>query len=80
MRRHRSTRAVVSRLAGKIREAGLALPQCHLFFLELFTSLLRLTRGAGLEMESVRAPAAASGISPIAVQGRPTPTVRVRFR
>lgn len=46
-------RAVVSRLAGKIREAGLALPQCHLFFLELFTSLLRLTRGAGLEMESV---------------------------
>ena len=42
-------RAVVERLMAKIRDAGLALSQCQLYFLELITCLLKLTRGAGPE-------------------------------
>ena len=46
-------RAAVDRLADKLRRAGLALSQCHLFFLELLTCLLKLTREADLELEAV---------------------------
>lgn len=46
-------RGVVKRLTDKIREAGLAFSQCHLFFLELFTCLLRLVRTSELEMDAV---------------------------
>jgi len=46
-------RAVVDRLMEKIKAAGLALPQCHLFFLELLTCLLKLTRGAEMNPEDV---------------------------
>lgn len=42
-------REVVERLMAKIRDAGLALSQCHLYFLELLTCLLKLTRGADME-------------------------------
>ena len=44
-------RAAVSRLTEKVRRSGLA--ASHLFFLELLTCLLRLARGAGLEVEEV---------------------------
>ncbi len=46
-------RACVDRLTGKIQSSGLAMAQCQLFFLELLTCLLRLTRSAGLEVEDV---------------------------
>ena len=46
-------RAAVDRLVDRIRLAGLSLPQCHLFFLELLTCLLKLARGAALEPEEV---------------------------
>lgn len=46
-------REVVDRLMKKIQDAGLAISQCHYFFLELFTCLLRLTRGANLNVEDV---------------------------
>ena len=46
-------RAAVDRLADKLRRAGLALSQCHLFFLELLTCLLKLPREADLELEAV---------------------------
>lgn len=46
-------RAVVGRLADKVRRAGLALPHCHLFFLELLTCLLKLARSAELDLEAV---------------------------
>ena len=46
-------RAAVDRLVDRIRRAGLSLPQCHLFFLELLTCLLKLARGAALEPEEV---------------------------
>lgn len=46
-------RAAVDRLADKLRRAGLALSQSHLFFLELLTCLLKLTREADLELEAV---------------------------
>lgn len=46
-------RAAVDRLAEKVRASGLAMAQCQLFFLELLTCLLRLTRSTGLEVEDV---------------------------
>lgn len=49
-------RAAVNRLVSRIREAGLSLPQCHLYFLELTTCLLKLSRGADLESEAVFGP------------------------
>lgn len=45
--------AAVERLVGKISKAGVAISQCQLFFLELLTCLLRLARGADLDMEAV---------------------------
>lgn len=45
-------RAAVERLTEKVRAAG-GMSHCQLFFLELLTCLLRLTRGAGLEVEAV---------------------------
>lgn len=49
-------RAEVGRLTGEIREARLSLSQCHLFFLEWFTCLLKLARGANLDLEAVFGP------------------------
>lgn len=49
-------RTVAGRLVDKIREAGLSLSQCHLYFLELFTCLLKLTRGSDLEVAAVFGP------------------------
>lgn len=46
-------RTAVGRLTEKLRRSGLAAGQCNLFFLELLTCLLRLTRGAGLAVEEV---------------------------
>lgn len=46
-------REALGRLTEKIRRSGLAASQCNLFFLELLTCLLRLTRGAGLEVKEV---------------------------
>jgi two-component system response regulator YesN len=40
----------------RVQEARLSLSQCHLFFLELVTSLIRLTRAGGVEMEEVFGP------------------------
>ncbi len=40
-------------LVERICQAGLALSQCHLFFLELLNCLLKLTRSANLELEDV---------------------------
>ena len=46
-------RAQVEHLTERVRASGLATSQCQLFFLELLMCLLRLTRGAGLEVETV---------------------------
>lgn len=46
-------RTVVGRLVAKIQRAGLALSQSHLFFLELLTCLLRLTREGNLTVQDV---------------------------
>ena len=46
-------RAQVEYLTERVRASGLAMSQCQLFFLELLMCLLRLTRGAGLEVEKV---------------------------
>lgn len=46
-------RQVVDQLTERVRASGLAMSQCQLFFLELLTCLLRLTRSAGLEVETV---------------------------
>ncbi|MCI8399638.1 MAG: response regulator [Oscillibacter sp.] len=46
-------RAMVRVLVERIPQAGLALSQGHLFFLELLTCLLRLTRSAGVAVEEV---------------------------
>lgn len=40
-------------LMDRVREAGLSLPQCHLFFLETMTCLIKLARGGGVELERV---------------------------
>ncbi|MEA5011609.1 MAG: response regulator [Angelakisella sp.] len=47
---------VVDRLISRIGEAGLALSQCHFYFLTLLTCLLTITRNADLEMEEVFGP------------------------
>lgn len=46
-------REAVDRLTGRVRRSGLSASQYNLFFLELLTCLLRLTRGAGLDVEAV---------------------------
>lgn len=48
-----ATRIAVHSLICKVQVAGLALSQCHLFFLELLTCLLKLTRGADLDLVQV---------------------------
>ncbi len=50
-------RQVVGELMGRVREAGLSLPQCHLFLMEIVTSLIKLARSGGVEMEEVFGPA-----------------------
>ncbi|MDO4565101.1 MAG: response regulator [Clostridia bacterium] len=46
-------RLAISSMVTKLRSAGLALSQCQLFFLELLTCLLTLTRRANIEPEDV---------------------------
>lgn len=53
LRDEEAVRAVVDRLTDKVRSSGQTMSQCQLFFLELLTCLLRLTRDAGLEVETV---------------------------
>ena len=47
---------VVRSLTGRVRETRLALPQCHLFFQEVVTSLVKLARAGGAELEEVFGP------------------------
>lgn len=47
---------VVRELTDRVRETRLSLPQCHLFFLEMVTSLIKLARSGGAEMEDVFGP------------------------
>ena len=47
---------VVDRLTRRLRASGLGAGQWNLFFLELLTCLLRLARGAGLDLEEVFGP------------------------
>lgn len=49
-------RAEVRRLMGRLRDSGLPLPHCQLFFLGLLTCLLKLTRDGGLQPEEVFGP------------------------
>ncbi len=49
-------RAAVGALTDRLRASGLTMAQCNLFFLELLTCLLKLTRGAELELEEVFGP------------------------
>lgn len=49
-------RARVDNLMDKLRRSGQTMAQCNLFFLELLTCLLRLTRGAELDLEAVFGP------------------------
>lgn len=49
-------RQTVDRLVDKLRVSELPMLQFNMFFLELFTCLLRLARGAGLELEAVFGP------------------------
>lgn len=44
---------VIRGLTDRVREARLALPQCHLFFQEVVTSLVKLVRTGGAELEEV---------------------------
>ena len=44
---------VVDGLMAQVRAAGLDLPQCHYFFLELVTCFLKLARAGGVEAEEV---------------------------
>ncbi|RGB67620.1 MULTISPECIES: response regulator [Oscillospiraceae] len=44
---------LIESLIARVREAGLALPQCQIFFLELLTSLIKLARSGGVEPEEV---------------------------
>lgn len=46
-------REVVAQLVTKVQQAGSALSQSHLFFLELVNCLLKLVRSAELELEEV---------------------------
>ena len=47
---------VVRGLMDRVREKRLSLPQCHLFFLEIVTSLIKLARSGGAEVEDVFGP------------------------
>ncbi|MEM5781077.1 MAG: DNA-binding response regulator, partial [Lawsonibacter sp.] len=47
---------VVRGLIDRVRETKLSLPQCHLFFLEMVTSLIKLARSGGAEVEDVFGP------------------------
>lgn len=49
-------REAVDRLVDKLEASGLPMSQLHLFFLELFTCLLRLSRGSGLDLDEVFGP------------------------
>jgi len=49
-------RTAVAHLMDKLRSSGRALPKCQLFFLELLTCLLKLTRAADLDPDSVFGP------------------------
>lgn len=44
---------VVRGLMERMSQAGLSLPQCHLFLLEVVTCLVRLTRSGGVAVEEV---------------------------
>lgn len=46
-------RTAVEHLTDRVRRSGLAASRCNLFFLELLTCLLRLVRGAELDVEEV---------------------------
>ncbi len=46
-------RDVARQLTDKLRASGQSMAQCNLFFLELLTCLLKLTRSAGLELSEV---------------------------
>ena len=48
-----AVRGAVNALTDKLQAAARPLSQCQFFFLELLTCLLKLTRGAGLELEAV---------------------------
>ena len=43
--------ALVDMLTDRVREARLSLSQCHLFFLEVVTAMIRLARSGGPEVE-----------------------------
>ena len=47
---------VIDGLIGRVREARLSLSQCHLFFLETVTSLIKLARSGGVEVDEVFGP------------------------
>ena len=47
---------LVSSQVSRVREARLSLPQSHMFFMEIVTSLIRLAQANGIEMETVFGP------------------------
>lgn len=47
---------MVGRLLDRVRESRLSLPQCHLYFLEIVTCLIKLARSGGAEVEDVFGP------------------------
>ncbi len=47
---------VINQLVDRVHATGLSLPQCHLFFLETVTCLIKLARAGGAEMEDVFGP------------------------
>ena len=47
---------IVQQLIGRVREARLPLAQCHLYFLEIVTSLIKLARSGGAEVEDIFGP------------------------
>ncbi|MGI5963840.1 MAG: response regulator [Lawsonibacter sp.] len=49
-------RQVTGELIARVREQRLSLPQCHLFFLEIVTSLIKLARSGGAAVEDVFGP------------------------
>lgn len=48
--------AVIRALLDRVRAVGLSLSQCHLFFLEIVTCLIKLARTGGVEVEDVFGP------------------------
>ena len=64
-------RDVARQLTDKLRASGQSMAQCNLFFLELLTCLLKLTRSAGLELSEVLAPVH---------WNRPEPRILTRLR